>query len=85
MDTYIRARIDTTMKTQAEQACKQLGISLSDYIRLSLSKLIEHEPNQETKHAIADVEARKGLKTGQASDIMAMFNKAKKHEKNDME
>lgn len=78
MDTYIRARIDSELKAQAESVCKQMGISASDFIRLSLVRLVEERkiPNQETLTAFAEFDGDKPtLKRGKSSDIMALIER----------
>ena len=41
MQSYVKARIDGDLKAQVETICKKMGISVSDYIRLSFSKLVQ--------------------------------------------
>lgn len=81
MQTYVKARIDSELKSQVEAICKKMGISMSDYIRLSFSRLLQedeqptHQPNKTTQKAIAELENGKG-KRGNVADIMAIFDQA---------
>ena len=67
-DTYVRARIDATTKERAVNALANMGLSVSDAIRLLLIRVADEQrlpfvvkvPNKETREAIAELEAGKG-------------------------
>jgi DNA-damage-inducible protein J len=40
-DTYVRARIDTDTKERAAEALEEMGLSLSDAIRLLMLRIAE--------------------------------------------
>jgi addiction module RelB/DinJ family antitoxin len=78
MQSYVKARIDGDLKAQVEIICKKMGISVSDYIRLSFSKLIQDNaltPNKETQEAILELRNGKGNKTS-LDEIMDIFDRA---------
>ncbi len=78
MQTYVKARIDSDLKSQVDIICKKMGISMSDYIRLSFSKLVndsEAKPNKKTQEAMQELRDGKGTKTS-IDDIKAIFDRA---------
>ncbi|MCK0538874.1 type II toxin-antitoxin system RelB/DinJ family antitoxin [Alcanivorax quisquiliarum] len=84
MDTYVRARIDSDLKASVEVLCSKMGISVSDYIRLSFYQLLETRtlpgvkvPNAETQAAMAEVHSGGGER-GNADDFMAAIGAGKK-------
>jgi len=81
-DTYVRARIDTRTKKRAARALEDMGLSISDAIRLLMLRIAdEHRlpfevkvPNAMTRKAIAELEAGKGKKLASVDDLMADLN-----------
>lgn len=67
-DTIVRARIDTATKEQATEALAAMGLSVSDAIRLLLTRVAADKafpfaiksPNATTRKAIAELEQGKG-------------------------
>ncbi len=67
-NTYVRARIDTATKERASSALKEMGLSISDAIRLLMLRIADERrlpfevkvPNAKTRKAIAELEAGKG-------------------------
>lgn len=67
-DTVVRARISSTTKEQASAALEQMGLSVSDAIRLLLTRVAEEKrlpfdlkvPNALTAAAMAELDAGKG-------------------------
>ena len=78
-DTYVRARIDATTKERAVEALADMGLSVSDAIRLLLIRVAEERrlpfevkaPNKATREAIAELEAGGGKKFATVADLMA--------------
>ncbi|MEW5887446.1 MAG: type II toxin-antitoxin system RelB/DinJ family antitoxin [Pseudomonadota bacterium] len=78
-DTYVRARIDSDTKERAAEALEEMGLTISDAIRLLLLRVAdEHRlpfavkvPNATTRKAIAELEARKGKRFATVDDLMA--------------
>ncbi|KJS02647.1 MAG: translation repressor RelB [Desulfobulbaceae bacterium BRH_c16a] len=69
-NTYVRARIDTKTKERAASALEEMGLSISDAIRLLMLRVAEEHrlpfevrvPNATTRKAITELEAGKGKK-----------------------
>lgn len=69
-NTYVRARIDTETKERAANALEEMGLSISDAIRLLMLRVAEEKrlpfevrvPNATTRKAITELEAGKGKK-----------------------
>ena len=81
-DTYVRARIDSTTKEMATDALADMGLSVSDAIRLLLIR-VAHErrlpfevkvPNKETQEAMAELEAGEGLRVNSVAEMLAVLN-----------
>lgn len=81
-DSYVRARIDTSTKERAADALADMGLSLSDAIRLLLIRIADERrlpfevktPNKETSRAIEELEAGKGHKANSVAEMMAELN-----------
>jgi DNA-damage-inducible protein J len=67
-NTYVRARIDTETKERAAGALEEMGLSISDAIRLLMLRVADERrlpfevkvPNAKTRKAIAELESGKG-------------------------
>jgi DNA-damage-inducible protein J len=67
-DSVVRARIDTTTKEKATEALARMGLSVSDAIRLLLTRVAADEafpfviksPNAATRAAMKELEEGKG-------------------------
>lgn len=78
-DTYVRARIDTATKARATDALAEMGLSVSDAIRLLMLRIAAERrlpfdvkvPSAATKKAIAELEAGKGEKFASVDALMA--------------
>ena len=65
-DSYVRARIDSGLKEEANAALKAMGLSMSDFIRLALTRVAKEKavpfkikvPNAKTAAAMEEVLAR---------------------------
>jgi DNA-damage-inducible protein J len=79
VDTYVRARIDTTTKERAADALEAMGLSVSDAIRLLMVRVAEERrlpfevrvPNAKTRKAMAELEAGKGKRFNSVKALMA--------------
>ena len=65
-DTYVRARIDEQLKNEANHLLNALGLSMSDFIRIALTRVVLERgvpfemkiPNAETRAVMDDIIAR---------------------------
>jgi DNA-damage-inducible protein J len=81
-DTYVRARIDNATKKQAAAALAEMGLSISDAIRLLMLRIVDERwlpfevkaPNAATREAIAELEAGKGKRSTSIEALMADLN-----------
>ena len=81
-DSVVRARIDTATKERAADALADMGLSVSDAIRLLLIRVAEEKrlpfvvkvPNAATLEAMAELEAGKGKKSNTVAELMADLN-----------
>lgn len=66
-ETYVRARVDTQLKHDATALLNMLGLSMSDFIRIALTKVVLERgvpfemkvPNELTRSVIDEVVARR--------------------------
>jgi DNA-damage-inducible protein J len=78
----VRARIDQATKQRAAHALADMGLSLSDAIRLLLLRVAEERrlpfevkaPNAATRRAMAELEAGKGNSANSVKEFMAALN-----------
>lgn len=78
-NTYVRARIDTRTKERAACALQEMGLSISDAIRLLMLRVAEERclpfevkvPNAKTRKAITELEAGKGKSFASVDALMA--------------
>ncbi|MBF0380823.1 MAG: type II toxin-antitoxin system RelB/DinJ family antitoxin [Magnetococcales bacterium] len=69
-DTYVRARIDKGTKEQASAVLAEMGLNMSDAIRLMLLRVVDEKrlpfeiktPNATTIKAMEELEQGKGKK-----------------------
>jgi DNA-damage-inducible protein J len=81
-DTYVRARIDSGTKERAADALAQMGLSISDAIRLLMLRVVDERrlpfeikvPNATTRKAIAELESGKGKRFKSIDALMADLN-----------
>ncbi len=81
-NTVVRARIDTMTKERATTALAQMGLSLSDAIRLLLVRVADEQrlpfdvkvPNRTSQEAIDQLEAGLGHKSTSVARFMAALN-----------
>lgn len=78
-DTYVRARIDAATKERAVEALTDMGLSVSDAIRLLLIRVADERrlpfevkaPNKKTREGMAELETGGGKQFATVSDLMA--------------
>jgi DNA-damage-inducible protein J len=78
-NTYVRARIDTVTKERAAGALEEMGLSISDAIRLLMLRIADERrlpfevkvPNRKTRKAIAELEAGKGKRFPSVKALIA--------------
>ena len=78
-NTYVRARIDMATKERAADALEEMGLSISDAIRLLMLRVAEERrlpfevkvPNAATRKAMAELEAGKGKRFAGVDGLMA--------------
>lgn len=81
-NAVVRARIDSTTKERAANALAEMGISISEAIRLFLARVADERclpfeakaPNAATRAAIAELEAGRGHKFASVSEMMAALD-----------
>lgn len=80
-DSVIRARIPTSTKDAAVKALDQMGLSISDAIRLLMTKIANDQrlpftvelPTAETQKAIIELESGKGKAFKNADALFKEF------------
>jgi DNA-damage-inducible protein J len=78
-NTYVRARIDTRTKERAAGALEEMGLSISDAIRLLMLRVADERrlpfevkvPNAKSRRAMAELEAGKGKSFESVEALMA--------------
>ena len=73
----IRARIDSDTKAKATKALAAMGLSVSDAVRMLMVRVAEEQklpfdvavPNAESRAAIGELDAGKGVKFANADDL----------------
>jgi len=81
-DTVVRARIDGQVKEKAAKVLAEMGLSVSDAIRLLLIRVADEKalpfeikaPNAETRAAIAELEEGAGKSFDSVAELMAELN-----------
>jgi DNA-damage-inducible protein J len=81
-DTYVRARIDSGTKNQAAQALEDMGLTISDAIRLLMLRIAtDHRlpfdvkvPNATTRKAMGQLKTGKAKKARSVGKLMAQLN-----------
>ena len=81
-DTVVRARIDGQVKEKAARVLAEMGLSVSDAIRLLLVRVAAEKalpfevkvPNTETQAAITELENGAGKSFDSVAELMADLN-----------
>jgi DNA-damage-inducible protein J len=76
-DSIVRARIDSETKQRAADALSEMGLSISDAIRLLMLRIADEKrlpfdvkvPNAATKRAMAEIEQGKGKRSETAEEL----------------
>ncbi len=80
--TMVHIRIDETLKTQAVETLATMGLSLSDAVRVFLTRVVAEQglpfalkaPNAETRAALAEAEAMIRARNARFSTAEALFD-----------
>lgn len=78
----VQARIEEKVKKEAAGVLAEMGLTISDAVRLLLTKVARERtlpfdvriPNKKTKAALKELEAGKGKRLRNVSDLMADMN-----------
>lgn len=81
-DAVVRARIDGKVKEKAAKVLDEMGLSVSDAIRMMLVRVAAEKalpfevrvPNAETVAAMQEIEQGKGVRFASVADLMADLN-----------
>jgi DNA-damage-inducible protein J len=81
-DTVVRARIDGQVKERAAKVLADMGLSVSDAIRLLLVRVAAEKalpfdikvPNAETRAAIAELEEGAGKSLNSVTELISELN-----------
>jgi DNA-damage-inducible protein J len=81
-DTVVRARIDGQIKAKAAKVLADMGLSVSDAIRLLLVRVAAEKalpfelkvPNADTRAAMEELEQGSGASFDSVTDLMADLN-----------
>jgi len=81
-DDVVRARVDGKVKEQAALVLAEMGLSVSDAIRMLLVRVAREKalpfdvriPNEETAAAIEELRKGKGHQADNIDDLMAQLN-----------
>lgn len=76
-DTVVRARIDAETKEEAASALAEMGLTISDYIRMALVRVARDKavpfpvkvPNATTIKAMKELDTGKGKKFDSAEEL----------------
>ena len=80
--TMMHIRVDETLKTQAADTLATMGLSLSDAVRVFLTRVVAEQrlpfelkaPNAETRAALAEAEAIISARGARFADAKALFD-----------
>lgn len=80
--TMVHIRVDETLKTRATDTLAAMGLSLSDAVRVFLTRVVAEQglpfelkaPNAETRAALAEAEAIIGARGARFADAEALFD-----------
>lgn len=81
-DTYVRARIDSAIKERATDALNEMGLTVSDAIRLLMIRVADEKclpfdirvPNAQTREAFQELETGKAASFSSVDDLMRDLN-----------
>ncbi|EAZ5301856.1 TPA: type II toxin-antitoxin system RelB/DinJ family antitoxin [Salmonella enterica] len=81
-NSYVRARIDENIKNDATIVLNQIGLTISDVVRIMITRIAEEKrlpfelsvPNQNTRAAIVELESGLGNKCDSIEALMTNLN-----------
>jgi DNA-damage-inducible protein J len=81
-DSVVRARIDEKTKAKAAKVFAECGLTLSDAIRIMLTRTAQekaipfsiHVPNKTTQRAIRELDKGKGHRAKDIEDLLRQLN-----------
>ncbi|MVX57028.1 type II toxin-antitoxin system RelB/DinJ family antitoxin [Parasutterella muris] len=82
-DSFIRVRLDKELKSEASEILSAMGLSISDLVRMTLTKLVAERdipfstyvPNEETIAAMNELEEGKGRKFSNFQELLSAVEK----------
>jgi len=80
--TMVHIRVDEALKAQAAETLAAMGLSLSDAVRVFLTRVVAEQglpfalkaPNAETRAALAEAEAMVKTRSARFTDAKALFD-----------
>ncbi len=80
--TMVHIRVDETLKARAADTLAAMGLSLSDAVRVFLTRVVAEQglpfelkaPNAETRAALAEAEAIIGARRARFAEAEALFD-----------
>lgn len=80
--TMVHIRVDEALKTRAAETLAAMGLSLSDAVRVFLTRVVAEQglpfalkaPNAETRAALAEAEAIIDARNARFTDAEALFD-----------
>lgn len=80
--TMVHIRVDETLKTQAADTLAAMGLSLSDAVRVFLTRVVAEQglpfelkaPNAETRAALAEAAVIVNTRRARFADAKALFD-----------
>ena len=80
--TMVHIRVDEALKAQAAETLAVMGLSLSDAVRVFLTRVVAEQglpfalkaPNAETRAALAEAEAMVKTRGARFTDAKALFD-----------
>ncbi|MCC8999142.1 MAG: type II toxin-antitoxin system RelB/DinJ family antitoxin [Candidatus Contendobacter sp.] len=80
--TMVHIRVDETLKTQAADTLAAMGLSLSDAVRVFLTRVVAEQslpfelkaPNAETRAAMAEADRIVNTRRARFADAEALFD-----------
>ena len=81
-DIVVSARVNRQVKERAAKVLAEMGLTVSDAVRLLLERVAAEKglpfeakaPNAETREAIAELERGEGARFGAVADLMVDLN-----------
>ncbi len=79
---FVRARIDETIKNEAAEVLAEMGLTVSDVVRMTLTRVAKERalplelkiPNTETRASMAESRAMMQARNARFTDAQELFN-----------